>query len=362
MTARRARWHLLSAASLVAIAATPRARAQTAVAQVSYQAADGCPTEAEFVSAVRARGGAMQTAADAASSIHVTITVDSKGGFEGSLRTGASAARKVHGGTCLEVMNALAIVAVGAIASDSTTAAAPAPDPSSDPLSDPSPAVVPEAPASKSVASGVPPIEPPRMFTIPPRDVTVGSGTMEFDRDISITGLAGVVTGFIPGLFMPTFDITVTRTNLVTTPEGTGYRLTPSMRLHLGLLADGTYRSNRGSVTLGGETVGIDSCAALSYDRRGLVFFACAEFAGGLLGYKVTDPNGVKGPLKVGGIGTVGVGLDAIYNLTRHFHLEARFGGGVILGSVSPENSSGQEIFKSSTFTMNAMIGAGGHF
>jgi hypothetical protein len=88
----------------------------------------------------------------------------------------------------------------------------------------------------------------------------------------------------------------------------------------------------------------------------------CAELMGGYFGVRTTSAQGVKGPTKITGFSTAGFGLDLAHNFGRHFHVGLKLGGAVVIGDVTAEASDGSEIFKSSEFSLHAMLGAGGNF
>jgi hypothetical protein len=171
------------------------------------------------------------------------------------------------------------------------------------------------------------------------------------------------MTGLVPGLVLPRLDFEVARTNLVTSPEGASFRVVPTVRLHLSFFPYGEpYHSNYGTTTVSGYGIGADICDPLYYDRGGFSFLLCAEFMGGYFGLQTTDPLGTKGPTRIEGTMTAGLGLDLNYNLGRHFHVGLKTGVGLVFGGLTADVSGGSQIFKSSLVALHAMLGVGGQF
>jgi len=94
---------------------------------VAYTAGDGCPSGAEFGAAVAARGRTIHVGDDGRATAHVSIAPDPAGGYRGTLRMGASdpGTRDVHGATCREVVDALAVVMVSSLGPAGSTAVSP---------------------------------------------------------------------------------------------------------------------------------------------------------------------------------------------------------------------------------------------
>lgn len=96
-----------------------------------FSSPEGCAGEAEFKAAVAARGGQFDDASATGNerSLRVTIARD-EAAFRGSFQTegleGASAVREVHGATCQEVVEALAVVCAIELRGDDESAPAPA--------------------------------------------------------------------------------------------------------------------------------------------------------------------------------------------------------------------------------------------
>src|ERR1019366_4712684 len=127
---------------------------------VAYTAGDGCPSGAEFGAAVAARGRTIHVGDDGRATAHVSIAPDPAGGYRGTLRMGASdpGTRDVHGASCREVVDALAVVMVSSLGPAGSPplppragAAPPAPPPGKKDPEDPPP---PPGAAAPAVPSG----------------------------------------------------------------------------------------------------------------------------------------------------------------------------------------------------------------
>jgi hypothetical protein len=327
---------------------------------VAYTAGDGCPSGAEFGAAVAARGRTIHVGDDGRATAHVSIAPDPAGGYRGTLRMGASdpGTRDVHGASCREVVDALAVVMVSSLGPAGSTAVSP---PASDaPSGAPPRSKEPEDPPSPPAAAA--PAVPSGHVSIAPREVTVGPGTLRFDHDMAISGYGGVTSGIVPSAAMPWVQLELTRTNVVRTPDGQSYHTLPTVRLHLDLFLGADYHSRYGTTSTNGFGVGADICRPLYYDETGFQFLFCAEFTVGYFGLKTTSPQGVDGPVALEGLGMVGPALDLVYNIGRHFNVGLKAGGDVVFGPLEARASDGSQIFESSRFTMNGMFGLGGHF
>jgi hypothetical protein len=354
---------------------TARVFAQSTAVPVAYSAPGDCPKGAEFTASVLARGRNVTTPIDdSGAAMRIAIAPESSGGYRGTLRMAPwdRAVREVRGTTCREVVDALAVVTVSSLGppQESASAAAPVdtpvmPRPSG---STPAPPMTPAAPsaapggapqtqrASRDLSAG--------NIGTAPKEVSVGAGTLEFDRDITMTLYGGVATGIVPGVVLPRFDFEAARTNLITVPDGHSYRVVPTARLHFTLFPDSpdAYRSRYGTTTAGGFGIGADLCSPLYYDRTGLSMLLCAEFMGGFFGVQTTSPSGVKGASVLKGFSTGGLGLDFAYNLGRHFHIALKTGAALAIGNLTAEAPDGSQIFKSNVLGLHGSIGAGGHF
>src|SRR5688572_21629525 len=96
--------------------------AQAADPSLSYQAPEGCPTQAAFTAAVESRGASLTAGWNGAPrqpSVQIRRDAD---GFSGTFQLGegqaASGLRRVHGATCAEVSEALAVVTAIALQTD----------------------------------------------------------------------------------------------------------------------------------------------------------------------------------------------------------------------------------------------------
>ena len=90
---------------------------------LAYEAPDGCPAQRDFVAAVAARGAEFDGPGSAgASRVMVVAIRKNAGGFSGAFQVrdeqAASNKREVHGPSCGEVVDALAVVTAIALRSD----------------------------------------------------------------------------------------------------------------------------------------------------------------------------------------------------------------------------------------------------
>ncbi len=342
------------------------ANAQTTPVRVAYVAAAGCPPGPDFAAAVAVRGrNVLAVDDDSPSVIRVAIAAEPNRGYRGTLRMGSSdeGAREVHGATCRDVVDALALVAVSSLgpaealpASPTTSERAMAP-----PAPQPTPA---EAPIAPRVAN-LPDRRPEdRTRAAPLEPLLVPAGTLTFDSTNSFGVFGGVMTGLIPKVVVPRIDfIEAARTNLVTSPDGHTYRVWPTVRLHGSLFPSLKYHSAYGMTNAsGGLALGADVCGAVYYDRNGLQVLVCPEFMVGYTAVTTTTPPGVRVDNGLEGFGTVGLGLDLTYDVGRHFQVGLKTGGAVLLGGLKAEASDGATLMQSSKWSLHGMLGAGGHF
>ena len=336
----------------------------TATVDLAYDAPTGCPTRPEFVAAVASRGADFNDAETPAASRTLVVAIhkqadDFVGAFQVRDYQVATNKREVHGKSCGEVVNALAVVA--AIELRPTGAAA-------SPPSDPSP-----------VKASTPTPEVPEMrlrghtrfFPSRNESVQVGPGTLRFDLHRSITAYAGASLGLIPSVVLPRYDLSLTAANFVTTPEGMQRIVGTVTRTRLSFLGPASYSSNqadqatRTTTDINAFSFGIGVCQSPLYDTRGLVLLFCGELGGGFMNLRTRDAQGMQIQTKNAGFGTVTLGAEVQYNLASWFHVGAQLDGGATYGDLTAERADGSRIFGSSTgvgWTANVMLGVGGHF
>jgi hypothetical protein len=225
----------LVAAGLLATLTSP-ARAGT-VAGLTYRVPLECPSEAEFVAAVEGRGGRFDRLRSGEASRSLEISID-KGasGFRGSLQVrgkdGASDAREVYAEGCYEVVNGLAVVTAIALGGPrAVPASAPA---------------TPRADAASAPQVPAPPPDDRRLQALNLRGVDsirVGAGTLGVNTAVTYSVSGGLAVGVVPSLVLPRYDLSISRANFVTPPEGRHYLVGNVIRARVSWLGDATYRS-----------------------------------------------------------------------------------------------------------------------
>jgi hypothetical protein len=338
--------------------------------RLAYEAPEGCPAQPDFVAAVAARGGDFDGKGSAgAQRVMVVAIRRDDHGFAGAFQVreeeSASNKREVHGQSCGEVVDALAVVTAIALRSDSTDLAATAA-----PVAD----VAPSAPPTAYPLEGNAPVVPPtperlRGHTqfLPPRTqrVEVGPGTLRFDRVQSVTASVGAVVGPISSLVMPRYDLSFLTANFVTTPEGSQRIDGMIVDVRVSLLGPSTYRSMGTTTALTGGSLGMNICASPLYDTRGLVLLFCAEYGGGFMNMITKGADGSQIQSKTSGYATAMFAGNIQYNLGSSFLIGVKVGGGLNLGSLTAERADGSRIFGSSTgvaWSAYGLLGIGLHF
>jgi hypothetical protein len=331
-----------------------------------FEAPAGCPSEPEFVAAVRERGGNFDgPAAEArAGSLDVKLTA-ATGTFVGTLRVespaGASDLREVRDTACAEVVRGLAVVAAIALGAEATnerepvaTAVAAEPDAAA------SDAGLPKEPA--------PAVERPRHLrgaTFPLVDrVEVPAGTLHFDAERAWSLMAGAEFGTFPGFVMPRFDFSGSLANFVTTPAGESHLILPLLQLRGSLSTLGVRRFADYETRAVAFRIGVDICSLGSYDSKGWVFMLCTEVGGGYASLRTRSLPGrpAYSQKKEGGFAYAGLALDTRYNLGSLLHAQLRIGGTGQFGSVSAERQDGTRLFETHWLGGYAIAGLGMHF
>ena len=344
---------LAATLGLLATLASP-ARAGT-VAGLSYRVPGECPVEAAFVAAVAARGGNFDRLRSVEASRSLEISIEKHPtGFRGSLQVrakdGDSDAREVYAEGCAEVVNGLAVVTAIALGGPETTVPASA-----------------EATPRADAASA-----PPAPTPAPPDDsrlrslnlggvdsIRVGAGTLGVNAAMTYSLSGGLAVGVIPSVVMPRYDLSISRANFVTPPDGRHYLVGNVVRVRVSWLGDATYRSVDTSTRLYGFSFGIDLCAAPVYDRRGLILLACVEYAGAAMNLETHEATTASTTSKTDGFGTVGLNAELQYNLGAHLHLDLRAGTDFALSPLTAERADGSQIFRSQPFSGFVVAGAG---
>ena len=349
--------------------------------QLVYAVPDGCPSESDFRAAVTERGGRFDgaSAPGSARGLRVSIVRDEPG-FRGSLQSSiaesSSAVREVHGASCQEVVDALAVVSALALRGEDQ----PPPAATAKPV--PAPAVT-QPPA----AAPAPPVEPEHYLrasgSISKQRMQVSAGTLSFDKARALSVFAGGEVGLLPGKVVPRLDLSIDVANFVTTPNGKSFLDGILTRVRLSYLGKATqsfhgtdssvaspvYASSLdSSATVQGVSFGMALCWSPTYDTRGFVALFCVEYGAGVLqirekGTSLT-PTYVQPDdrTKTAGFGTAGVGFEGRYNLGSLFHVALKVGADAVVNTVSAERSDGSQIFHSSNIVGYGMLGLGLHF
>lgn len=356
---------LLASLSLVASAvlgASP-ASAKSDVG-LAYEAPDGCPTQPEFVAAVATRGAAFVGAAtDRAHRIMVVAIRAEDGGFAGALQVRddqtATNKREVHGPTCGEVADALAVVTAIALR-PADTAATQATPPAPAPVQ-PSPPALPKA--APPAAAGDERLRGSTMvYHHEHEDVDVGPGKISFDLARTLTFYGGATSGAAPSLLMPRFDLSMDGANFVTTPNGSQRILGLMFRYRASFLGPATYRATDTSTRLTGFVAAIGVCATPHYDSAGFVLLFCAEYGIGATWLRTTAADGTEIQSKREGIGLVDLDAEARYNVGSLFHVGLKVGWDAPLAGWSAERADGSRIFGSSNNAGYLLLGIGFRF
>lgn len=362
-------------ATLVPLLALAQTRAVHADSRVTleYEAPGGCPTQAEFVGAVTARGSRFDGNEASARVRNMAVSIrQSAGGFEGSLRVeasaGDSAVREVHADGCAEVANGLAIVAAIALSGTAEqpatpVAASPAPSQGSPPGAKPAPPPPPPSPRA--------PETKPRLtgssFKLE-REIQVEAGTLRFDRLHAIDLSAGVDYGLLPHLVMPRYELSSSVTNFVTVPETSGgerkaYLVGPILEVKWTIYGPGSTRNKGFETKVFGFDAGVRSCSAFRYDSLAFSLLACGEFSIGWLNLETQDTQGGAAPTKKEtGFGSAGLILNARYALNSQFYVGLKVGGRMQLGGLTAERPDGSRIFEPQLFGAFGQAGLGLQF
>lgn len=351
------------------MATAAMASAAHAAPHLDYAAVTGCPTDTEFVAAVRARGGNVELGGDATNAIVVAIESASDG-YRGTVRVRnvgqSSDAREVRSTACREVADGLAIVTALA----SQTGSLP------DATADASSPAAPPPPAA-------PPAPPPAAETTPPpratgkpaaatrlrsvgqfhdETLTVSSGELRIRSDTAISLAGGALFGIGPGTVIPRFDLSIARTNFVTTPDGAGHIIGGVPRTRWTVLTPTEYRKDGWTGRFFALKASLGGCTQLAYDLQGFVVLFCGEIGVGIANLTTQDPTGQTTRDELVSFGSGGVDFDARYNFGRSFYAGLTLGGEGWINQLKAVKTDGSEIFHTNPVGGFAMAGIGLHF
>jgi hypothetical protein len=327
-----------------------------------YSASASCPSQEDFVAAVASRGGRFDDEQNQSSPrvMVIAITEQQGGGYTGTFRVreaqGDSGARDIHGASCSEVVDALAVVTAIALrpqqegVPNTVSPARPEPPPQPAAATPPTP---PEAASPKRFRGHT---------QWPNATLPVTPGTLHFNSRKSISLNAGASIGPFRSLLLPRLDLSYHALAFVTTPDGTQRIVGPIMRMHFSLLGGATLHSGDMSTQVSGQAVALGMCATPYYDSRGLVLLGCAEFGGGLMALDTKNSSGTKVQSKLQGFGKIGLLVEAEYNLGSWFHMGLTLGAEQSTVSFTAERADGSQIFESGKFSGYGLFGIGGHF
>lgn len=337
--------------------------------QLEYTAPAGCPTQTEFVAFVTNRGGdfAHPGPKTKANAMIVKLRREASehvGSLELRLDDMASDQRQLRAASCAEVAEALAVVAAIALrGGDSSEPDATPPVTSAEPRA---PVAGGATAASKPPPAVVPP--PPSETRLRPiglwgnEQVPVTAGPLQVKRALTTTLSGGAIFGAIPGVVLPRFDLTFSRTNFITTPERSSFLIGNVLRVGWTYFGAVTRESGAYKTAIHGFKAGVSACSSLTYDTQGFVALLCGSFTVGLVSLETKESGSDYHQDKVVGMGAASLELDARYNLGQHFHLSANASGDSWPGTFSAERADGSKLFESRLFSASLQLGLGAHF
>ncbi len=350
-------------ALLVGVTAAATTARAHAAPRLDYRAPSGCPTNAEFVSAVLARGGSLDLGAGSNAEIDVVIERTSDG-YLGTARVQnagqSSDPREVRSAACAEVADGLAIVTALASQTGGTPDAA-------SPTNAATPRVAPKTEtAPVAVAAAKPKPEPSTHLNtlgqFHDETLNVESGELRIRNDTALTLTGGALFGIVSGSVIPRFDLTIARTNFITTPDGAGHIIGSILRTRWTLLTSPEFRRDDWSARFFGFKASIGGCTQLAYDLEGFVALVCGEVAAGVAKVTTKDPSGHVTKDELLGLGSAGLELDTRYNFGRHFQVGLTAGGEAWLSPIKAAQTGGAEIFHTNPLGAYAIAGIGAHF
>jgi hypothetical protein len=352
--------NIVAAAVVLAVSVPARA---TPTVKLGYDAPPECPSESEFVEAVRARGADLDAPRAArVPQVMVVSIVRAQGGFAGGFQVRydgeATNKRQVHGADCRDVADALAVVTAIALQGGSGDAGevpvAPAPPPSAAADAQPSSAAAPPEPPPPSLRLRA------RTRWRPPTSVTVPAGTVRFDMGGSIGVYAGATVGLIPSLVLPQYEFSTVVAPFVTTPDGAQRIDGVILKMDGGIWGPATYKAGDTKTDIWGLYLDWNLCLTPTYDTEGLVVLFCFGGGGGAL--TLDTSAGMSTAEQIVGFvrGEVSGGLQ--YYLGAGLHVGAQLRGGVEVGQIAAERADGSRVFSSSpTGSAEVLLGVGFH-
>lgn len=336
--------------------------------QLEYTAPAGCPTQTEFVAFVTNRGGdfAHPGPKTKANAMVVKLRREASehvGSLELRLDDMASDQRQLHAASCAEVAEALAVVAAIALrGGDSSEPDAAPPVAASEPAA---PVAASAPPAPKGSPAVVPPPSETRLRPIGlwgNEQVPVTAGQLQVKRALTATLSGGAIFGAIPGVVLPRYDLTLSRTNFITTPERSSFLIGNVLRVGWTYFGGVTRETGAYRTAINGLKAGVSSCSSLTYDTQGFVALLCGSFTVGVISLETKESGSDYHQDKVVGMGAASLELDTRYNIGQHFHLSANISGDIWPGTFSAERADGSKLFESRLFNASAQLGIGVHF
>lgn len=346
-------------AGLAAAAVTTAAHAEP---HLDYRAVTGCPADTEFVAAVRARGGSVELTGASNDEIDVAIERASDG-YRGTVRvtsTGLSSeAREVRSTECGEVADGLAIVT--ALASQTGSL----PDATSTPATNTAPLVQNETKPMPPATPTAKPAASTRLHTagqFHEETLKVASGEVRVRSDTAYSLAGGVLLGIASGNVIPRVDLTLARTNFITTPDGAGHIVGGILRTRWTVLLPTDYRKDAWSAQFFALRASIGACSQLAYDLEGLALLVCGEVGAGVAKVTTKDPTGHATKDEVVGLASAAIELDARYHLGRYVYVGATAGSEAWISQIKAVESNGNEIFHTNPVGGYVLAGIGLHF
>jgi hypothetical protein len=202
---------------------------------LTYDVAPGCPSRAEFQTAVERRGASLEASRSEPPLLALRVQIVRRDeGYVGTLQVmgngAASAEREVHATECGEVVKALAVVT--AIALGAPPERPPAPETA--PVTTPPPR---EATPANEVEA-----RPHLRGTSLRREteIAVNAGTLRLDlvRDYDLR--AGVSYNVVPGVVLPRYELALAATHFLTPPGGESRLVAPILEVNWSLIGPGT--------------------------------------------------------------------------------------------------------------------------
>lgn len=340
--------------------------------QLEYTAPTGCPTQAEFVAFVANRGGDFAHPAPKTKARTMIVSLrreasEHTGSLELRLDDMASDARQLHAASCTEVAEALAVVAAialrGADEGPATVDAQPAPSPAPEPVAAAAPSLI-APPAQPSSPSTEAPDEA-RLRSAAlwgNEELSVAAGPLKVKRILATTLSGGVVVGAIPGVVLPRYDLTLTSTNFITTPQRTSHLIGGVFGVRWSYLGNATHHSGSYATEMNGFKAGVLGCTSLTYDANGFVALFCSGFMLGLLHLETKDTASAYRKADDVGFGAATIELNARYNFGKYVHVGLAVGGDFWVGKLAAQRADSSELFHSRFFNGNAQLGLGLNF